>query len=608
MKRTSIVMTKTSPIVAAALSQAEEEDFDTVDKKITAENSQKKLMLKQVHESMDSLKSQLLQKGVTEVAPQEKTSPQLARDYAMEKQNQEEKRAELLKREQEAIKLEKQKIEEEKERLRLEAEQLRIERELIYMATKAKSSACQIAATSGTTSSSTSSTCSANDQLDTDYSTSNMTPTDPADQYKVLNQFSCQGNRASSPKSIPIIFPNNYNENKYSKLRDYQNIEPQQSTLPQQWLIEEAERQRNAKLANTNSIHIASAEQKQKHRRSVPNMNQIMDQGNNYQNMQYSTNYQNIGYVNQLIPSNTAPAVSRIYEKQRGNKSSTASRSQQQQPKYQPRHANTQLTPNPYMAKPPASRSQISTSQTDLKHKKNLSSKSSHQQQSLSNSTSSLSGSKGGPPVISLNQKCSCCAQVLGQGSAMFIEKLGLAFHLKCFRCSVCNVPLGNGKEGTDVRVSVTNRLHCNNCFSNDLGKIYFNFNFIHCDFATSPFEERNKSKTQNRCNIFDSVSESSFKNHSHVDLNAKTKSTTKMTATTKTLLHLNYENKPEVYYRMYKMPLNKKQADPPKFVSDDYLIIPNYINLDPSSTALNTTSTKRHSSSYRHSFTNTFF
>lgn len=73
-------------------------------------------------------------------------------------------------------------------------------------------------------------------------------------------------------------------------------------------------------------------------------------------------------------------------------------------------------------------------------------------------------------PVISLNQKCSTCSQVLGQGSAMFIEKLGLAFHLKCFRCSVCSVALGNGKEGTDVRVSAANRLHCNNCFSNDLG------------------------------------------------------------------------------------------------------------------------------------------
>ena len=95
-----------------------------------------------------------------------------------------------------------------------------------------------------------------------------------------------------------------------SKARDYQNIEIQQeSTIPQQWLIKEAERRRNAKML---SMHMVSAEQKQKHRRSVPNMNQIMDPSltphifgqPNYQNLpnQY-TNYQNVGYVNQLTPT-----------------------------------------------------------------------------------------------------------------------------------------------------------------------------------------------------------------------------------------------------------------------------------------------------------------
>lgn len=74
---------------------------------------------------------------------------------------------------------------------------------------------------------------------------------------------------------------------------------------------------------------------------------------------------------------------------------------------------------------------------------------------------------------INLNQKCCGCNLMLGQGSAMWIEKLGLAFHLICFRCSVCNVTLGNGKEGTDVRVIGSNHLHCNNCFSNDLGNCF---------------------------------------------------------------------------------------------------------------------------------------
>lgn len=52
----------------------------------------------------------------------------------------------------------------------------------------------------------------------------------------------------------------------------------------------------------------------------------------------------------------------------------------------------------------------------------------------------------------------------------MVIETLNLAYHLKCFRCNVCNIPLSNGREGTDVRVR-GNKLHCNNCFSNDRGK-----------------------------------------------------------------------------------------------------------------------------------------
>jgi len=216
-KRTSIVLTKTSPIVAAALSVEEEEDFETIEQRITADkedSQQRNLMLQQVHESMDSLKSQLLQKGVT-AAPAKVAYQSPVRDSSAEKRKREERQqAELLRREQEALKFEKLQIEQEKERLRLEAEQLRIERELIYMANKSKNSANQIAATSGTISSSTSSTSSANDQLDTEYS--NMTPTDPVDQYKVLNQFSVGPPMSSPPQSIPIIFPNNY-ESKYSK-------------------------------------------------------------------------------------------------------------------------------------------------------------------------------------------------------------------------------------------------------------------------------------------------------------------------------------------------------------------------------------------------------
>jgi F-box protein 20 len=65
---------------------------------------------------------------------------------------------------------------------------------------------------------------------------------------------------------------------------------------------------------------------------------------------------------------------------------------------------------------------------------------------------------------------------ILGQGSAMVIESLGLYYHIECFRCYVCNIPLSSSFEGTDVRVR-NNRLHCQNCFSDENGKeILFSF------------------------------------------------------------------------------------------------------------------------------------
>lgn len=69
--------------------------------------------------------------------------------------------------------------------------------------------------------------------------------------------------------------------------------------------------------------------------------------------------------------------------------------------------------------------------------------------------------------------------RVLGQGSAMVIESLGLYYHIECFRCFVCNIPLSSSFEGTDVRVR-SNRLHCQNCFSDENGKKVSNVYFFH--------------------------------------------------------------------------------------------------------------------------------
>lgn len=51
----------------------------------------------------------------------------------------------------------------------------------------------------------------------------------------------------------------------------------------------------------------------------------------------------------------------------------------------------------------------------------------------------------------------------------MIIESLRLFYHLRCFKCVVCSAQLGNGSTGTDVRVR-NNKLHCQNCYSNDEG------------------------------------------------------------------------------------------------------------------------------------------
>ncbi|XP_064636713.1 microtubule-associated protein futsch-like isoform X3 [Lineus longissimus] len=78
-------------------------------------------------------------------------------------------------------------------------------------------------------------------------------------------------------------------------------------------------------------------------------------------------------------------------------------------------------------------------------------------------------GANTAEPVISVSgkHKCSHCMKELGQGAAMVIESLQLYYHTQCFRCCVCHTRLGTGQAGADVRVRGS-RLHCQNCYSND--------------------------------------------------------------------------------------------------------------------------------------------
>uniref|UniRef100_A0A1I8HH37 LIM zinc-binding domain-containing protein n=1 Tax=Macrostomum lignano TaxID=282301 RepID=A0A1I8HH37_9PLAT len=73
------------------------------------------------------------------------------------------------------------------------------------------------------------------------------------------------------------------------------------------------------------------------------------------------------------------------------------------------------------------------------------------------------------PLSVSGKKRCSHCFTELGSGGAMAIESLGLYYHIKCFKCCVCSLPLGNGTTGADVRVR-RDRLHCPACFSSDEG------------------------------------------------------------------------------------------------------------------------------------------
>ncbi|XP_045073753.1 uncharacterized protein LOC121563228, partial [Coregonus clupeaformis] len=65
---------------------------------------------------------------------------------------------------------------------------------------------------------------------------------------------------------------------------------------------------------------------------------------------------------------------------------------------------------------------------------------------------------------VSGKRQCSGCNQALGKGTAMNIDKLGLYFHLTCFKCGVCKGQLGDTSSGTDIRIG-NGLLSCHDCY-----------------------------------------------------------------------------------------------------------------------------------------------
>ncbi|OON13424.1 LIM domain protein [Opisthorchis viverrini] len=82
---------------------------------------------------------------------------------------------------------------------------------------------------------------------------------------------------------------------------------------------------------------------------------------------------------------------------------------------------------------------------------------------------SSNSEAPPAPPRVPLNRgidpkgKCTACTQELGTGNLMIIGSMNLCYHLACFVCSWCGVPLNDGLSNADVRIRM-GQLYCQAC------------------------------------------------------------------------------------------------------------------------------------------------
>jgi hypothetical protein len=478
-------------------------------------------------------------------------------------------------------------IEYEKEKLRQEAEQLRLERELILMTsttslTPPSSNQNQSNHMSNIQSSSTSSTSSTIDQLDAGYGT--MNDQQEFDSFKKC--FNSSENLMNSQQSSTMYDNNSQRKFQINVVNKY-NHQQQPN-----WVQEEAEQERMTQKFIQNSRNFGPETIfDQKLRRSTPNLlldynNQISLKNSN-SNSYINNRLHDAGYMNPVVTSTTMTRIQPIQQtsqpqqKVRIVNNVLNNTNKSALPLTKSRHSNL-LPPqntNIYIsAKPPQPNNHrliTSTSQGDLKNAHKLYS-SQHQ---LKNHPFPIQSKFPIPttntqPPISLNQKCSNCSSVLGQGSAMFIEKLGLAFHLKCFRCSVCNIPLGNGKEGTDVRVSGANRLHCNNCFSNDLGN-HIEINLVNNSQNNSFFSLNNLNNDEEnhfKYNNQNCITNNNFDIRTSDDIS------------------YNIGNRITNYYDVLISSFSKKHIQLKSKLFDQHFILPNYFatktNLSPSNVA----------------------
>ncbi|CAL8106567.1 unnamed protein product [Calicophoron daubneyi] len=65
---------------------------------------------------------------------------------------------------------------------------------------------------------------------------------------------------------------------------------------------------------------------------------------------------------------------------------------------------------------------------------------------------------------INPKHKCTACNRELGTGDLMIIGSMSLYYHLACFVCARCGIPLSDGLSNADVRIRM-GLLYCNDCY-----------------------------------------------------------------------------------------------------------------------------------------------
>jgi len=261
-----------------------------------------------------------------------------------------------------------------------------------------------------------------------------------------LSGSSDQSSRTAAAPVKKKSSPSELNSNNSSTSSSSNNSRPAGSYNQQHWLIQEAEQRR-----------IAEQQMRQQY---------TQQQQQQQHPQQQSPVYENSNYVGGV----QVPPPNQYTNHQRSPSSSNGmpTPAHHQQP---PLNENMYANLGQHPPLPPNFQREIPPGPPATSNMRGLPGPQVPPRNPPSSDGKSSSGNSSNDRLLSVSgkKKCSHCKEELGRGAAMIIESLRLFYHLRCFRCVVCHVQLGNGATGTDVRVR-NNKLHCQNCYSNDEG------------------------------------------------------------------------------------------------------------------------------------------